>query len=93
MLFDANVEDDLLEVIVERRDVFELLPFGQLVASDLFFAQGFESIDDSVLELRPAGDVSAFFGFLVHDPSLMRMSIEITYRDRQLFAARGALAR
>ncbi len=85
MLFDAdigNVEDDVLEVIVERSDVFELLPFlGQLVASDLFFVQGFESIDKSVLELRPAGDVSAFFGFLVHNPPLMRMSIEITYRE------------
>ncbi len=44
MLFDADigkVEDDLLEVIDERGDVFELLPFGQLDASDLFFVSGF----------------------------------------------------
>ncbi len=92
MLFDGdigNVEDDLLEAIVERSDVFELLPFGQLVASDLFFVQGFESIDKSVLEFRLAGDVSAFFGFLVRDPPLMSMSIEITDRDRQLLLLGG----
>ncbi len=54
LLFDAdaeNVKDDLLEVIVEHNEVLELLPLGQLFASDPFFVQGFESIDKSVLEL------------------------------------------
>ncbi len=92
MLFDAdigNVEDDILEVIVEPSDVLELLPFDQLVASDLFFVLGFESIDKSVLELRPDGNVSASLGVLVHDPPLIRMSIDITYRDRHLLLLGG----
>ncbi len=39
MLFHAdiaNVEDDLLEVIIDRSDVLELLPIGQLVVSVRF---------------------------------------------------------
>ncbi len=61
------VEDDPLEVIVERSDVLELVPIGELVARDLFFVKSFECIYESILELRPSGDVSAFFGVLVHD--------------------------
>ncbi len=52
MLFNAdigNVGNDFLEVSVERSNLLELLQFGQLVASDFLFAQGFESIDKSVL--------------------------------------------